>query len=170
MLGKPSTRSDGCKVVRLTIGDDLRTLEGLQQAIRIVQDCPRGRTLLWSSMPCAGGSPWRTLNVALGEGLEKIEGRWGDFRLLWSNFEMMARAVMDIGRKVVIEWLERCNCWTETQVVKFVNKHNFVESIFHGCACGLVAKYQSGSPPRDAKSRGRKQKLGQQVYICCCLS
>jgi hypothetical protein len=141
MLGKPSTRSDGCKVVRLTIDDDLGTLEGLQKEIRIVQDCPRGRTLLWSSTPCAGGSPWQTLNVALGKGLEKIEGRWGDFRLLWSNFEITARAVMDIGGKVVIEWPERCKYWTETQVMKLINKHNFVESICHGCACGLVAKY-----------------------------
>jgi hypothetical protein len=141
MLGKPSTHSDGCKVVRLTIDDDLRTLEGLQKAMRIVQDCPRGRTLLWSSMPCTGGSPWQTLNVALGKGLEKIEGHWGDFRLLWGNFEIMARAVMDIGGKVVIEWPERCKYWTERQVVKFVNKRNFVGGIFRGCACGLVAKY-----------------------------
>jgi hypothetical protein len=57
MLGKPSTQSGGCKVVRLTIEDDLRTLEGLRKAIRVLQDCPRGRTLLWSSMPCAGGTP-----------------------------------------------------------------------------------------------------------------
>jgi hypothetical protein len=59
MLGRPSARSDGCKVIRFTIDDDLRTMEGLQKALRIVQDCPRGRTLLWSSMPCAGGARGR---------------------------------------------------------------------------------------------------------------
>jgi hypothetical protein len=99
MFGKSSKHSSGCKVVRLTIDDDLRASEGLQKAIQVFQDCPRGRTLLWSSMLCAGGSPWQTLNVAMGEGLEKIEGHWRDFRFLWSNFELMARAVMDVGGK-----------------------------------------------------------------------
>jgi hypothetical protein len=141
MLGRPSTHSDGRKVVRFTSDDDLRTMEGLQKALRIVQDCPRGRILLWSSMPCAGGSPWQTLNIALGKGIVKIEGHWRDFRLLWSNFEIMARAVMDICGKVVIEWPGRCKYWTETQVVEFVKKHNFVQTIFHGCAYGLVTKY-----------------------------
>jgi hypothetical protein len=42
MLGRPSTHSDGCEVIGLTIDDDLRTMDGLQQALRIVQDCPRG--------------------------------------------------------------------------------------------------------------------------------
>jgi hypothetical protein len=140
MLGKSSKRSGGCKVVRLTIDDDLRASEGLQKAIQVLQNCPRGRTLLWSSMPCAGGSPWRTLNVAVGEGLEKI-GRLRDFRLLWSNFELMARAVMDVGRKVVIEWPERCKYWTDISVMRFVKQRSFVDSIFHGCACGLVAKH-----------------------------
>jgi hypothetical protein len=103
MLGESSKRSSGCEVVRLTIDDDLRTSEGLQKAIQILQDCPRGRTLLWSSMPCAGGSPWQTPNVAMGEGLGKIEGRWKDLRLLWNNFDLMARAVVDFGGEVVIE-------------------------------------------------------------------
>jgi hypothetical protein len=75
MLGKTSKRSGGCKVVRLTIDDDLRALEGLRKAIRVVQNCPRGWTLLWISMPCAGGSLWQTLNVAMAEDLGKIEGR-----------------------------------------------------------------------------------------------
>ena len=108
MSGRPSTYSDGCKVIRLTIDDDLRTMEGLRKALRIVQDCPRGRTLLWSSMPRAGGSPWQMLNLALGQGVEEIEARWRDFRLLWDNFVIMARAVVDICRVVAIEWPERC--------------------------------------------------------------
>jgi hypothetical protein len=51
----------------------------------------------------------------MGEGLEKIEGHSRDFRLLWSNFESMARVVVDIGSKVVIEWPERCKYWKENQ-------------------------------------------------------
>jgi hypothetical protein len=48
---------------------------------------------------------------------------------------------MDIGGKVVIEWPERCKCWKKNPVMKFVDQHDFVDSIFHGCAYGLVAKH-----------------------------
>jgi hypothetical protein len=77
MLGKSSKHSSGCKVVRLTIDDDLRTSEGLRNAIQVIQVCPRGRTLLWSSMPCAGGSPWQTLNAAMGEDWGRLKAIGG---------------------------------------------------------------------------------------------
>jgi hypothetical protein len=83
------------------------------------------------------GSPWQTLNLALGQGVEKIKCHWRDFRLLWDNFEVKARAVMDICGTVAIEWPERCKYWTEPQVAKY----NFVQGIFHGCAYGLVTEH-----------------------------
>jgi hypothetical protein len=43
------------------------------KALKIIKACPKGRTLLWSAMPCAGGSPWHKLHKAQGKGLEKIE-------------------------------------------------------------------------------------------------
>jgi hypothetical protein len=49
LLGRTSKYSKGCKVERLTIDVDLRTLAGLQQALQIVKPCPKGRTLLWSA-------------------------------------------------------------------------------------------------------------------------
>jgi hypothetical protein len=52
----------------------------------------------------------------------------------------MARAVVDVGGKVVVEWPERCKYWADIPVVRFVKQHSFVDSIFHGCACGLVTK------------------------------
>jgi hypothetical protein len=141
MLGRPSTYSDGCKVIRLTIDDDLCTMEELQKALRIVQDCPGGRTLLWSSMPRAGGSPLQMLNSALGQGVEKIAAHWRDFRFLWDHFVIVARAVVDICGVIAIEWPETCRYWKEPQVEQFVEKHNFHQSVFHGCACRLVTKY-----------------------------
>jgi hypothetical protein len=103
LLGHTSRYSNGCKVVRLTIDDHLRTFAGLQKALHIIKRCPKGRTLLCSAMPCAGGSPWRTLNVALGVGLEKIKPHWRDFRVLWDNFVIAAKAVIDIGGIVAVD-------------------------------------------------------------------
>jgi hypothetical protein len=59
-------------------------------------------------MPCAGGSSWQMLNLAPGQGVEMIEAHWRDFRLLWDNFVIVARVVMDICGVVAIEWPERC--------------------------------------------------------------
>jgi hypothetical protein len=68
LLGQPSKYSPGCKVVRLTIDDDLRATDGLEKALEIVKRCPRGKTLLWRTMPCAGGSPLQYINRARGVG------------------------------------------------------------------------------------------------------
>jgi hypothetical protein len=39
-LGQPSKHSPGCRVVRLTIDDDLRTLDGFHEALNIARHCP----------------------------------------------------------------------------------------------------------------------------------
>jgi hypothetical protein len=70
MLGRASTYSKGCRAIRLTMKDDLRTQKG---ALDIGKSCPIGRILFWSAIPCAGGSPWQMLNIAQGEGLAKIK-------------------------------------------------------------------------------------------------
>jgi hypothetical protein len=141
MLGQPSKYSSGCKVVRLTIDDDLRTIEGLEKALEIVKRCPRGRTLLWSSMPCAGGSPLQHINRARSVGLEKLEEHRRDFYVLWGHFEVVAEVVMSIGGIVVNEWPENSDYWQQLKVAQFLGYYSFVDRIFHGCVCGLVSKY-----------------------------
>jgi hypothetical protein len=127
-------QSGTCKVIRLTIDDDLRTSAGLQKALRIIKMCPKGRTLLWSAMPCAGGSPWRTLNISRGKGFRKIKAHWGDFQILWDNFVIAAKAVIDIDGILAIEWPERCKYWREQEVDTFLKEFQFDQRIFHGCA------------------------------------
>jgi hypothetical protein len=40
LLGRRFKYSQGCKVIRLTIDDDLRTLDGLRKALEIAKQCP----------------------------------------------------------------------------------------------------------------------------------
>jgi hypothetical protein len=70
-------------------------------------------------MLCAGGSPWQTLNLALGQGIEHIKAHWSDFRLLWGNLMIVARTVIDIKGVVAIECPERCRYWKDPQVDQF---------------------------------------------------
>jgi hypothetical protein len=148
MLGQASTYSKGCRVIRHTIDDDLRTLGGLKVASDIGESCPIGRTLLWSAMPFAGGSPWWRLNIAQGEGVAKIRTHWADFRALWLNFDVVAQAVIAIKGVVAIEWPASFTCWKVDEVAPFLERHEFDSSIFHDCACGLVSRFNAplGTP------------------------
>jgi hypothetical protein len=134
LLGRPSKYSQGCKVIRLTIDDDLRASDGLRQDLKIPKHCPKDRTLLWSAMPCAGRSPSQRLNKALGIGAEKPDARWKDFYILWGNFEIAAEEIIGIGGVIAIEWPEMNEYWKQPDVIQFLKKFDFDNSIFHGCA------------------------------------
>jgi hypothetical protein len=114
-LGRPSKYSQVCKVIRLTIDDDLRTLNGLHRALEIVEQCPQDRTLLWSAMPCAGGSPLQKVNKARGFGTEKLNAHWRDFYILWGNF--VAEEVIGVGVVVTVEWPEANDYWEQPDVI-----------------------------------------------------
>jgi hypothetical protein len=141
MLGQPSKHSSSCKVVRLTIDDDLRTIEGFEKTLEIVKQRPRGETLLWSPMPRAGGTPLQYINRARGVGLEKLEAHLRDFYVLWDHFEIVVEEVMSIGGIVVNEWPEKNDYRQQPKVIQMLDDSDFFDSIFHGCACGLVSKY-----------------------------
>jgi hypothetical protein len=138
MLGQTSEYSGGCKVIQLAIDDDLRTMAGLHKALRIINQRPKVRTLLWSAMPCAGGSPWQTLNIALGVGLEKIEARWRDSRVLWGNFVIASKAAIDMGGIVAIEWPERCKYCLDPCVDGFLKKCQFDQTYSMVVRAGLL--------------------------------
>jgi hypothetical protein len=140
-LGRPSRYSQGCRVARLTIDDDFRTLDGLHKALEIAKRCPPDRTLLWSAMPCAGGSPLQRVNRARGVGIEKLNARWRDFYTLWGNFEIVAEEVLGVGGIVTIEWPEVNDYWRQLNVAQFLERFYFDNSIFRGCACRLVTQY-----------------------------
>jgi hypothetical protein len=114
--------------------------QGLANALRIIGKCPKGRTLLRSATPCAGGNPWQTLYIHRGVGLEKIEQHWADFRLQWDNSPIAAKAVMDIDGVATIEWPEGCKYWKDLRVPNVLKKSKFASNAFHGCAYGPMQR------------------------------
>jgi hypothetical protein len=68
LLGEPSACSNGCKVIRLTVDDDLRTATGLNRALRIIGKWPKGvlcRVLvgvLGNRLTCVEVLGWGRLN------------------------------------------------------------------------------------------------------------
>jgi hypothetical protein len=92
-------------------------------------------------MPCGGGISFQKINRARGVGTEKLSAHWRDFFTLWGNVEIGAKEVVNISGVVVVEWPEVNDYWQQPSVSQFSGRHEFSNSIFHGCACGLVSKY-----------------------------
>jgi hypothetical protein len=61
--------------------------------------------------------------------------------ILWGNFVVAAKAIIRIDGVVVIEWPDRCNYWLDPRVDDFLEKYQFGQKVFHGCAYGLVTRY-----------------------------
>ena len=59
-IGQRRNIKPGCKVVRLTVKDDLRTSKGKEAALTAVKSNPN--VLLWVAIPCAGGCPWQWIS------------------------------------------------------------------------------------------------------------
>ena len=69
-MGEEQYGSDGCKITRLTIKDDVTTPEGRDKAMKAVGG---KNTFLWVSIPCTGGSPWQNLNRKKPRGEERVQ-------------------------------------------------------------------------------------------------
>ena len=59
-IGQPRNKKPGCRVVRLTVDDDLRKRSGMETALKAVRE--HHNVLLWVAIPCTGGCPWQRIN------------------------------------------------------------------------------------------------------------
>ncbi len=145
-LGLPTKGSAGCKVIRYTEEDDMTTRDGLDKAmLDLVIWGGHGNIALWASIPCTGGSAWQYLNEVMYErtgnqrALRRLKGLRTIFAKLWTNFEILATAVIKREGVVVIEWPSSCRYWKDPRVQKFLRQHMFNKTHIHGCAYGLTA-------------------------------
>eukprot|EP00971_Amphidinium_carterae_P033459 659040-Amphidinium_carterae.1 len=58
-LGKVCPR--GCKVMRITKGMDATKDTTVEKAMSTIEG---DNTMVWGSIPCTGGTPWRRINDA----------------------------------------------------------------------------------------------------------
>ena len=59
-----SHESKTCSVVRLTEREDMTTDDGYRFAQSAVNSSnKRNMVLIWSAIPCTGGSPWQNINI-----------------------------------------------------------------------------------------------------------
>ena len=106
-----------CQSHRLSLDvSDLRTQQGLQYALDLVERTPPGLDL-WGAIPCDPFSPLQNLNIAIAEKKGTEQGKAQKFRLrrnrrdcvtMIENFKVVARAVVRRGGRAHFEWSEKC--------------------------------------------------------------
>jgi len=124
--------TDKCEIIRLTIDEDMTTESGLQFAQEAITEF-RNRNpdykhniLIWSAIPCTGGSTWQYMNQYNEGGVEKIEQHKRIYRLIWNNLDKLIRfATIDsIAPGIAIEWPTRCSYWKDNWVQAVITKYD----------------------------------------------
>ena len=132
---------DGCTVTRLTLEDDVSTSQGLYRAIEAVRS---ENCLLWTSVPCTGGSPWQDSNVKKPGGLENIRKHKRLFNKIWTSFRIVANESRKDGGRLAIEWPKGCEYWRTKHVKQY--GHDLRLNKVHVKACALGLTDDEGAP------------------------
>ncbi len=112
LLGNDKYKARGCAIVRLTIDDDLTTVEGLRKALDEVRNSKPGQYVhLWGSLPCTGGSPWQRVNARHPNAKVNLGNHIATFNKLISGFKIVAEEVIGKGGDVSYEWPAGCTLW-----------------------------------------------------------
>ncbi len=143
LLGQATPASVGCEVVRCTVDHDMTTQRGYRHALEAIRRYHPRQVLLWSSIPCTGGSTWQHVNEAMFkengdmEALQRLEGLRATFRLLWQCLAKLANHVLPQGT-LCIEWPASCAYWKEEVVMRDMARWGMSDAVLHGCAYGLT--------------------------------
>jgi hypothetical protein len=95
--------------------------------------------MLFSAMPCTGGSPWQNINFRKPSGPRLMLKHKRLFQALWTGFEKLTQAVHDRNGHISIEWPRGCKYWTLTKVKTLLHRYDFVNATFDGCMLDLMS-------------------------------
>ena len=130
-----------CEIVRIT-AEEVGTTE---KAVNIAKQAAVPRqgmrsVLLFSAIPCTGGSPRARYNIKRGPKTRaKIMAHRALAAKLWENFVRIAEVVIKHNGYVAIEWPKSCLYWEWPSVQAFVQKHGLVPCTLNGCMYGLYS-------------------------------
>ena len=80
--------------------------------------------LIWSAIPCTGGSPWQNINTFLPGGEELIQGHLKIFRALLKKLVIFVDWINSIRKRwrICIERSKNCAYWNWKEVRSFLAK------------------------------------------------
>eukprot|EP00971_Amphidinium_carterae_P195653 3882747-Amphidinium_carterae.4 len=138
-LGKACPK--GCKVMRITKGMDASHATKSTTVEKAMSAIEGENTMVWGSIPCTGGTPWRRINDAKHgddpEYKKKMRDHERRFDKLWYNFVQVAEHCASAGGMVAMEWPTSCSYWQKARVKRFLKRNNMKKVDFHGCSVGV---------------------------------
>ena len=142
-LSEKTPWSKGCKFIPIDKNDDRCSIYTLDKCRETLSG---RRSALWFSSPCTGGTSWTHVNMHRGSStVNKIKEHWVDFRKLRKRLEEIMSFAIPLGVAISIEWPRGCRHWTNSNVVRFLEKYGFKIADFDGCMYGLVASHGKGA-------------------------
>ena len=133
-IGMRNRSSEGCRVIRITEELDAQSYSGFYLAAK---GCTMKRAMLYSSMPCTGGSTWQFINKQYPSARNKSRKHRIIFHRLWKTFEVLCQVARECGAYIAIEWPTGCTYWKASEVRALIKKYGLRPVKFHGCALNM---------------------------------
>ena len=143
-LSEKRDATKGCKCIRVTEAEDGTTESCRNWLAQEVKDFrashPKGKILLYASLPCVGGSPWGNINGKTEEGEERIKEQQKDFTRLFKSFRKTVEMLKDENVHVAFELSRNCKYWHWPMIRNFISVNSLETYDFDGCMFGVVGK------------------------------
>ena len=137
-IGQQHLWSKDCLVIRVTEQTDATKVTVIDSLIQLVRSTPKHiPILLFSAMPCTGGSPWQNINFRKPSGPRLMLKHKLLFNKLWTGFQRLTDEVYKKLGHICMEWPKGCKYWSVTKVIALLHRYNFVHAIFDGCMFDL---------------------------------
>ena len=133
-LGDLTRYSKGCRIIRITEELDATSDDGIYLASK---GCTVRKALLFSSIPCTGGSSWTHVNKQHHSAWKKVRQAKAVYRQIWRAFEKVVEVAAACGALIAIEWPQGCTYWKEKKVKDLINRVGLKPVTFHGCQLGI---------------------------------
>ena len=141
-LCTPREASKGCRLIRVTESEDGSTQgchNWLAQQVKTFQKTNRqGEVLLYTALPCAGGSPWGNKNSLTDVGAERIEQQQKEFTKLFKSLQKLIQEIDGPHFSIAPELSKTCKYWKWPMVQSFIKRHQLKLLPFHGCQFRVV--------------------------------
>ena len=143
-LCQPSVNSTRIWSIRCTKEHDLTKSATIDELRTILREVPeRIVVVLWSGIPCTGGTQTQRGNSRLFNFKHIMMCHWSLFKKLLSNLLLLIDCVLVKCGHVCIEWPLTCAYWKLSVIEKLLESPLRLQSFYlHGCAYGL--KVESG--------------------------
>ena len=127
-LSEARDASKGCRCIRVTEAEDGTTESCRNWLAREVKSFrtshPKGKILLYASLPCVGGSPWGNVNKETEEGEARIQQQQEEFTKLFKPFKKFIEILKDENAHIAFELSRNCKYWRWPMIRNFMDAYS----------------------------------------------